>query len=137
MKLDVKVASIDALDAVKAKAGRICPLNCEHGFRADGGRCVTIVCGQGSFINDDNERETKRERPAAKPEAKRQPTQPELSLNGQQRRNAPLPPYRQGRPIAHFRRSGLWDGRAGSIDRGRIGDGVRDERRLVEIAYRL
>jgi hypothetical protein len=69
MKLDVKVASPDALDAVKAKAGRICPLNCEHGFRADGERCVKIACGAGSFVNDDNECERKRAVPT-KPQPK-------------------------------------------------------------------
>src|SRR4029450_4614843 len=31
MKLDVKVASVDALDAVKSKSSRICPLVCDHG----------------------------------------------------------------------------------------------------------
>src|SRR5262249_4449967 len=36
MKLDVKTASVDALDAVKGKTGRICPLICETGYRADG-----------------------------------------------------------------------------------------------------
>ena len=35
MKLDVKVASLGALDAVKGKSTRICPLICEHGFRAN------------------------------------------------------------------------------------------------------
>ena len=33
-KLDAKTASIDALDAVKAKAGRICPLVCGKGYKA-------------------------------------------------------------------------------------------------------
>ena len=39
MKLDAKLASFDALDAVKGKQSRICPLICEHGFRASGDRC--------------------------------------------------------------------------------------------------
>ena len=30
MKLEVKTASTDALDAVKGKTGRVCPLICEH-----------------------------------------------------------------------------------------------------------
>jgi hypothetical protein len=59
MKLDVKVASVDALDAVRSKPSRICPLICDHGFRADGERCVKISCGAGSFVNDDNECEKK------------------------------------------------------------------------------
>ncbi len=39
MKLDVKIASTDALEAVKGKTGRICPLICETGYRAEGDRC--------------------------------------------------------------------------------------------------
>jgi uncharacterized caspase-like protein len=53
-KLDVKVASIDALDVVKSKQGRICPLICEDGFRADGERCVRITCRAGYELGDDN-----------------------------------------------------------------------------------
>jgi hypothetical protein len=68
-KLEVKVASTDALDTIKIKPARICPLICEHGFQADGERCKKIVCGSGSFVNDDNECEKRRERPA--PSARR------------------------------------------------------------------
>ena len=68
MKLDVKSPSADALDAVKAKANRVCPLVCEHGFRADGDRCSKISCPAGSFVNNDDACEKKRERPIAKRE---------------------------------------------------------------------
>jgi hypothetical protein len=54
-KFDVKAASLDALDAIKQKSSRVCPLVCEHGFRAEGDRCGKIVCADGSFLNDDNE----------------------------------------------------------------------------------
>jgi uncharacterized caspase-like protein len=54
MKLDVKVASVDALDAVSAKPGRICPLICDHGFKADGDRCTKITCRAGYEVGDDN-----------------------------------------------------------------------------------
>jgi hypothetical protein len=54
-KFDVKVASSDALDAIKLKPARVCPLTCGHGFRADGDQCSKIVCAEGSFLNDDNE----------------------------------------------------------------------------------
>ncbi len=67
-RLDVKAASVDTLDAVRLKQSRVCPLVCEHGYRADGDRCTTIVCAEGSFLNDDNECEKRRER---KPVAKR------------------------------------------------------------------
>ncbi|QHP67267.1 caspase family protein [Bradyrhizobium sp. LCT2] len=63
-KLDVKVASTDALDTVKSKPSRVCPLVCEHGFKADGDKCTKIVCRDGYAINDDNECEKQR---AAKP----------------------------------------------------------------------
>ena len=42
LKLDVKATSVDA--AVEARTGRICPLICETGFRADGDKCVKITC---------------------------------------------------------------------------------------------
>ena len=67
-KFDVKLASIDTLDAIKLKSSRVCPLICEHGFKADGDRCSKIVCSEGSFVNDDNECEKQR---AKKPVAMR------------------------------------------------------------------
>lgn len=54
-KLDAKQASLDALDAIKSKPGRVCPLVCEHGFKADGDNCVKIACRAGYRVNDDNE----------------------------------------------------------------------------------
>jgi uncharacterized caspase-like protein len=69
-KFDVKVASVDTLDAIKLKTSRVCPLVCEHGFKADGDRCSKISCAEGSFLNDDNECEKRREK---KPVARRDP----------------------------------------------------------------
>jgi uncharacterized caspase-like protein len=40
--LETTVASVDALDTVKVQRGRICPLTCGSGQRADGERCVAI-----------------------------------------------------------------------------------------------
>jgi hypothetical protein len=67
-RLDVKLASLDALETIKLKSSRVCPLVCQHGFEADGDRCSRIVCGQGTFLNYDNECE---KRQARKPVAKR------------------------------------------------------------------
>lgn len=67
-KLDAKLASVDTLDAIKQKTTRVCPLVCEHGFKADGDRCSKITCAEGSFLNDDNECERRREK---KPVARR------------------------------------------------------------------
>jgi hypothetical protein len=54
-KFDVKLASLDALDAIKLKPARVCPLVCEHGFKVDGDRCSKIVCAEGSVLDDDND----------------------------------------------------------------------------------
>ncbi|MBR1092214.1 caspase family protein [Bradyrhizobium manausense] len=66
-KLDVKVASTDALDTVKSKQSRVCPLVCDHGFKADGDVCTKIVCDDGYALNDDNQCEKQRAAKPAKP----------------------------------------------------------------------
>jgi uncharacterized caspase-like protein len=66
--LDPKVASTDALDTIKLKSSRVCPLVCEHGYKIDGDSCVKITCAEGSFLNEANPCEKRRER---KPVAKR------------------------------------------------------------------
>jgi uncharacterized caspase-like protein len=48
---DPRAASRDALDAVKGRSGRICPLACKFGYRADRDRCVKIVCRAGYELN--------------------------------------------------------------------------------------
>ena len=68
-RLDTKVASVDTLETIKLKSSRVCPLVCEHGFKAEGDRCTKIACAAGSFLNDDNECEKRR---AKKPVATRQ-----------------------------------------------------------------
>jgi hypothetical protein len=64
-KFDVKIASSDALDAIRRKSSRICPMVCEHGFKADGDQCSRITCADGPFLNDDNECERRRGKTAA------------------------------------------------------------------------
>jgi hypothetical protein len=41
--LDSKVASLDALESVRSKAARICPLICDSGYHADGDQCVPSI----------------------------------------------------------------------------------------------
>lgn len=54
-KLNTALASSDALDTIKARSSRVCPLVCDHGFRADSDACVKIACRAGYRVNDDNE----------------------------------------------------------------------------------
>ncbi|AMA59087.1 caspase family protein [Bradyrhizobium sp. CCGE-LA001] len=54
-QFDVKLVSVDALDALKAKSGRVCPLVCNFGFKADGDQCVKITCRSGYRVGEDNE----------------------------------------------------------------------------------
>ncbi len=70
-RFDAKLASFDVLDAIKARPGRICPLVCDHGFRADGDACVKITCRAGYRVNDDNECEKVQDK---KPVATREDT---------------------------------------------------------------
>jgi uncharacterized caspase-like protein len=64
---DVKLASQDALEGIRAKPSRVCPLICDHGFKSEGDRCVKINCSSGSILNRKNEcEEVKQEQPLAK-----------------------------------------------------------------------
>jgi uncharacterized caspase-like protein len=62
---DIKLASLDALDAVRDKTDRVCPLICGKGQHAEGDRCVQISCGSGFFLNSSGACE-KRPEPAPK-----------------------------------------------------------------------
>lgn len=64
-RFDVKVASIDALDAVKAKSGRVCPLECERGSRASGDSCVKVTCDDGYVLGPGGSCEKRPERKPA------------------------------------------------------------------------
>jgi uncharacterized caspase-like protein len=48
---DTKVASLEALDAVRNIPDRVCPLVCARGERAAGDHCVEIGCTSGYFLN--------------------------------------------------------------------------------------
>ena len=82
-KFDVKVASLDALDAVRGKADRVCPLACPKGQRVDGDHCVHIGCGSGFFLNSSGACE-KRAEPAPRPKAvmRQEPTHSAPSRGG-------------------------------------------------------
>ncbi|UWU80045.1 caspase family protein [Bradyrhizobium huanghuaihaiense] len=90
-KFDAKLANTDVFDALKAKSGRVCPLVCDHGFRADGDACTKIVCRPGYRVSDDNEcekiqekkpvatREDSRKRDADRKATEAAPSKPQVA----------------------------------------------------------
>jgi len=69
--LDTRLASLDALEVVRGKSERVCPLVCEHGYRPDGETCTKIICKAGSQLNDDNGCEKSKTRKPEMPDARR------------------------------------------------------------------
>jgi uncharacterized caspase-like protein len=107
-KLDVKIASTDALDTIKQKQSRVCPLICEHGFRADGDRCNRIACAEGTRLNEDNECEKRRAKATVRRDdndrssrrARRErPDSPDRAAPGFDAGYRALPPQQQARPL--------------------------------------
>ncbi|WP_035981355.1 caspase family protein [Bradyrhizobium sp. STM 3843] len=89
-KLDVKLASLDALDAIKLRPSRVCPLICEHGYRPDGDKCSRITCAEGSFLNDDNECEKRRgKKPVARRNTDDHPARSERSIRPDETADVP------------------------------------------------
>ena len=52
LKLDTQIASLESIDVMRAKPTRVCPLQCDHGYRSTGAACVKIVCPRGSVLVD-------------------------------------------------------------------------------------
>jgi uncharacterized caspase-like protein len=87
--LDTKVASLDTLDVVRGKAARVCPLMCDHGYKASGDTCIRIECKAGYELDDSGDcirvQSKKQDKPAeakrnAKPDDSSQPTPKEAAL---------------------------------------------------------
>jgi uncharacterized caspase-like protein len=74
-KLETKTASLDALDMVKSKNSRVCPLSCEHGYRVQGETCVAIVCKAGQVLDSDGDCVPAKDKAAARP-SRPEPTNP-------------------------------------------------------------
>jgi len=84
-QFDVKLASLDALDMVRSKTDRVCPLICAKGQKEDGGRCVQISCNSGYFLNSSGTCEKRPEpkaRTAVQEPAPRQRAAPAASGGG-------------------------------------------------------
>jgi hypothetical protein len=59
-----KVGTLATLDVLRAKPTRICPLECQPGYRGENETCVRIECRSAGFVakakKDDFERERQR-----------------------------------------------------------------------------
>jgi len=62
-RFDARVASVDALDAVRAAPSRVCPLVCARGMRAEGEHCIRITCAGGLVLGADGTCHKRKERP--------------------------------------------------------------------------
>ncbi|MBR0794479.1 caspase family protein [Bradyrhizobium jicamae] len=119
-RFDVKSANADVLDTIKSKSSRVCPLVCDHGFRADGERCTRIVCRAGYRVNDSNECEKSLEK---RPVASREKIVPRADAERKRNESAPSRPQASGqyicnnqtgcRPVRPGCRIGSWS-RAGN-----------------------
>ena len=89
-RLDIKLASLDALDAVRGKATRVCPLICAKGQRIEDDRCVQITCKAGFRLAGDGTCEKVKE-----------PAKPVASVEPRERRVRPVArPTPQAAPSA-------------------------------------
>ncbi|MBI5263987.1 MAG: hypothetical protein HY852_19450 [Bradyrhizobium sp.] len=60
-KLNVQLATLDALASVLGKTERVRPLVARKGQRADGDRCIQVNCESGYFLNSSGACEKKPE----------------------------------------------------------------------------
>ncbi|MGY4231540.1 putative caspase-like protein [Bradyrhizobium sp. USDA 4449] len=67
-KFDTKFASLNLLDAIKARRDRVCPKVCERGFEPIGDHCVRRTCGGGLALSEKGECIQSDKTPARKPE---------------------------------------------------------------------
>lgn len=54
-KFDDKLASLDLLEAIKARQDRVCPQLCESGSKPIGDRCVRLTCQGRQVLNEKGE----------------------------------------------------------------------------------
>ena len=73
---DAGSASMDALEALKARPSRVCPLSCARGYKADGDSCVKLACKPGFEPGKDGACEARPPKRAARQEIRRQDVSP-------------------------------------------------------------
>jgi uncharacterized caspase-like protein len=92
-RLDARVASLDALGVVRAKTGRVCPLECRPGYRADNDACVKIACRSGFVVGDDGQCEREK-KPKSKTASR--PDSSSATPAAPRNRREPATPRKQG-----------------------------------------
>ena len=125
-KFDVKVASLDALQSVRERPAGICPLFCEHGFVASGGKCVKIVCEKGFELSDDN---------ACERVARQKKEKPAPAVATPKARVLPAPEARQPEPARPRTAGGSMEARIAQCQLqagGRVGGGARNANRSFQ-----
>ncbi|MCP3368488.1 caspase family protein [Bradyrhizobium cajani] len=103
-KFDTKAARADALDAIKLKSARVCPLICGSGLKRDGDHCVKITCAAGYFLNDDDECEKRKVRqvPSARLERREREPAPARPARPKAEASAGNKPEGGGMPFMFF-----------------------------------
>jgi exonuclease VII large subunit len=84
-KLDIKVASLDALDAVRSQPDRVCPLVCGKREKATVDRCTQIVCESNLVLDSEGicrRRPDPPQKPMAASRHERKATRPSASGGG-------------------------------------------------------
>jgi uncharacterized caspase-like protein len=64
-----KIANVDALEGIRLKTDRVCPLECTRTEHLDGDRCVKTLCSAEQFLNSNGSCEKK---PEARDQSKKQ-----------------------------------------------------------------
>jgi hypothetical protein len=80
-RLDVKLASLDTLNVVRGKTTRICPLECQRGFKPQGDVCVKIACPKAQYLGDDGICRSRKE--GARSASSREPSQTRSAPQGE------------------------------------------------------
>jgi hypothetical protein len=90
-EFDVKVASVDALDGVKAQRGRICPLICGRNQHIEGDQCVANPVEKKPPRKEASRPPEPSPRERARERAKERAQQERLRERGRERREASRP----------------------------------------------
>jgi hypothetical protein len=93
---DTSVASVETLNRVRSKTSRVCPLICEHGYKADGDSCTKIICKNGYQLTDDNSCEPIPRHARSRENSRENPRENPAVANAPERRAAPREASRDG-----------------------------------------